>query len=506
MKNLFLTAIFYLFSNVVIGQVVIPSPAMVEHTSGFFEVQPQTRVVCASTSDYYLQLLKSEVLNQSKVSIVSNSKYADVLFIQDKTIANEAYKMDVTSKRIEIRASSKGGFLYAVQTLRQWKEEKAGKTVFVCGSVQDSPRNKLRSFLLDSGRQYHKVSTIKKYLDMMAILKMNYFHWHLTEGLGWRIEIKKYPLLAKKGGFVADGTEQQGYYTQQEIKELVKYASDRNITIIPEIDIPGHAEAALSAYPQFCCFDEPVVIPKTGFTSTIFCAGKERTLIFIKDILDEVITLFPSEYIHLGGDEAPKGKWDKCPDCQQKIKDYHLMNSNQLQLWLSSELASYLKGKGKKVIFWEDVIHDDEYRLPDNVIIHWWNWRGHGDQSLKKALSKGYNVICGTNNYTYLNFPLKPWKGYAADRTSDIKDVYSRNPSHLKINSVQVLGMSCALWTDYGLTEDMLDQRLFPRILALAEQMWHTGDPIPFDAFYKNVETKKNWLNKLGYKFGEAFK
>ena len=220
----------------------------------------------------------------------------------------------------------------------------------------DSPRTPWRCFLLDSGRQYQKISTIKKYIDMVSLLKMNYFHWHLTEGLGWRIEIKQYPRLAQIGGSVGKGEEQQGFYTQKEIQEIIEYASERNITVVPEIDMPGHAEAALSAYPELGCFGQPVEVPQHGFTQNIFCAGKEEVLHFLKNILDEVCAIFPSPYIHLGGDEAPKGNWDKCPDCQKRIAAMNLKDSHDLQLWFSAQMADYLKSKGRKAIFWGDVV------------------------------------------------------------------------------------------------------------------------------------------------------
>ncbi|GAA6466043.1 hypothetical protein K220099C10_18890 [Bacteroides thetaiotaomicron] len=360
--------------------------------------------------------------------------------------------------------------------------------------------------MLDSGRQFQKVPTIKKYIDMASLLKMNRFHWHLTEGLGWRIEIKRYPELTRTGAFVGKGTEQQGYYSQEDIREIVKYAVDRNITIVPEIDMPGHAEAALSAYPELGCFGTPIEVPENGFTQNIFCAGKENTIAFLKNVLDEVCELFPSTYIHLGGDEALKGNWDKCPDCQQTIKKEKLKGSHDLQLWFSSQMADYLKAKGRKAIFWGDIVYEDGYPLPDNIVIQWWNWRGHKDLALKNAIRNGYPVICSTNCYMYLNFPVTPWKGYDKNRTFDLKDVYLHNPSYKTEENPLIIGMTCALWTDYGVTENMIDNRLFPRILAIAEQMWYKGELCSFDTFYNNVLQKKNWFNNQGFQFGPALK
>ena len=309
-----------------------------------------------------------------------------------------------------------------------------------------------------------------------------------------------------KGAYAAVGEEQQGFYSQEEIKALVDYAAARNITIVPEIDMPGHAEAALHSYPELGCFNRPVEIPKLGFTPNIFCAGKEHTLQFLKNVLDEICTLFPSPYIHLGGDEAPKDNWNKCPDCQKRITDLGLKNSHDLQLWFSAQMAEHLKSKGKKAIFWGDVVYNDGYPLPDNIVIQWWNYRGHKDLALRNALRHHYPVICSTNYYTYLNFPLTPWKGYEQARTFDLKDVYMDNPSYKATQESNPLiqGMGGALWTDDGVKEYMIDRRLFPRILALAEQMWHNGPLTDFDTFYQRILHKKEWFENRGYGFGPA--
>ena len=407
----------------------------------------------------------------------------EVEFVEDRSIPVDGYSIEVTKRRIKMRYSTEGGRKYAVQTLNSLQVDtvrRNGKSVreTPCCIVNDFPRCQWRGLLLDSGRQYQSLETIKSKLDLLFSLRMNVFHWHLTEGLGWRLEIRKYPELTKTGAYVGKGPEQQGFYTQEDVREIVLYAAERNITVIPEIDIPGHAEAALNAYPEYGCFGELAKIPETGFTECIFCAGKDSTLNFLKDVLDEVCELFPSDYIHLGGDEAPKGNWDKCPDCNRRIAENGLKDSHELQLWLSAQMASYLKSKGRKAIFWEDVINNADYPLPDNVVIQWWNYRGNKDRNFRKALKSGYPVICSPNYYTYLNFPETLWRGYGRDRTFSFEDAYLRNPadSALSEGNPLTLGMECALWTDYGLTEDMLDSRLFPRIYALAELMWRGKD------------------------------
>lgn len=507
MKYLIALFCLCLFSGPSCGQSFIPTPKKLQLSQGTFHIKDKHPAVSATDKTAaYLTILQNDVLGAESLRLTNHKSKAAISFINDASLPAESYKLRITPKRIEIHASDKGGFVYAVQTLRQWVNKENSYPSFPCADIEDGPRLKWRCFMLDSGRQFQRVSTIKKYIDMASILKMNRFHWHLTEGLGWRIEIKRYPQLTRIGAFVGKGDEQQGFYSQEEIREIVKYATERNVTIVPEIDMPGHAEAALSAYPELGCFGTPVEIPEIGFTQNIFCAGKESTISFLKNVLDEVCELFPSAYIHLGGDEAPKGNWNQCPDCQRIIKEKDLKDSHDLQLWFSSEMAAYLKTKGRKAIFWGDVVYEDGYPLPDNVAIQWWNWRGHKDLAVRNAVRNGHSVICSTNYYTYLNFPVTPWKGYDKGRTFDLRDVYLHNPSYQPEEKPYILGMSCALWTDYGVTEKMIDRRLFPRILALAEQMWHKGELHGFNTFYDNILEKKSWFEQHGFSFGPALK
>lgn len=486
------------------AQIVFPSPEKCIPEKGIYQLSYDVRYWSDQPEADWMIYFKEILSGETGCNFRKAEKgKTDFRFIQNVQLPPEAYTLRIDRNGIRITASGETGFFYAIQTLRQWMEKNPnGKISWQYVQIEDQPRYRWRSFMLDSGRQYQKPATIKKYIDMAAILKMNYFHWHLTEGLGWRIEIKKYPRLTGTGGFVGKGPEQKGFYTQEEIREIVRYAAERYITVIPEIDMPGHAEAALAAYPEMGCFGEIPEIPEQGFTQNIFCVSKPGTLDFLKDILDEVCDLFPSPYIHLGGDEAPKGNWDKCPDCQRKIRLEGLKSSHDLQAWFSHEMAMYLKQKDRKAIFWDDIMDGSSYPLPDNVVVHWWNWRARQERPFREAIERGYEVVCGTNYYTYLNFPLTPWKGYQANRTFDMQDIYEKNPSRNRDQQPGVLGMSCALWTDYGLTENLLDQRLFPRIFALAEQMWHCGEYLPFQTFYEQVRQKQNWFEQLGYKFG----
>lgn len=496
-------------SSVFWGQGVLPTPQQMEaEAPGLYcQLQHFETVYLETGNSVVREMLYNEIFRDISLEEAVSPETASIALVRDEGIVPEGYTLEVQSGKIRIGAADDSGFLYAVQTLRQLLQEgAAAERRLPCVRIKDAPKVAYRSLLLDSGRQYQRVETLKKYIDLLCMLKMNYLHWHLTEGLGWRVQIRRYPLLTNIGAFVGTGKEQQGFYTQEEIAGLVRYAKDRGVTIVPEIDIPGHASAALSAYPSLGCFQEPIVIPQRGFTPQIFCAGKQSTLVFLKGVLDEVCRMFPSEYIHIGGDEAPKGNWNRCPDCQRRIHDLQLQDAHQLQLWLTAEMARHLKKKGRKAVCWGDVVYHDGYELPDNIVVQWWNWRGHKDRAVQAARQRRLPVICSPNYYTYLNFHLSPWRGYGENRTFDLYDAYQSNPATKELGRPDVLGMCAALWTDDELVEEMLDERLFPRILALSEQMWHRGEPLSFRNFYQQVQDKETWFLQKGYRYGPALR
>mgnify|MGYP001482833843 CR=1 FL=1 len=497
---------------------IIPTPMEIRTDSGYFEITNKTAVITTAVgveaTDYLIQRIKKVAgLNLAELSGGPDSKIEFVIDTSFGSMGKESYSLLISERAITIRAADRPGFLYAVQTMIQLlPPELVGETKqdnislkLPCVYIKDTPKYKWRSFMLDSGRQFQTKEFIKRYLDYLAMLKMNVFHWHLTEGQGWRIEIKKYPKLTEIGSRVADGGEQQGYYSQEDIREIVEYAKKLCITVAPEIDVPGHSEAALIAYPELTCFGKK---PETvmEYSPILFCGGRESTYKFLQDILDEVCDLFPGEYIHLGGDEAPKDVWDLCSVCQSKILDEGLRNSHELQIYFSSRLADYLKGKGRKVILWGDVVEHGGPLLPDNVIIYWWNYRKKHDAAYRAAVEMGYPIICGTNYYTYLNFPVTPWARYQGDRTFDMRQAYESNPSDLSKPSKLVLGMGTCLWTDWYVKMYMIDQRVFPRLLVLAQQMWSTEDKIPFPEFSEGVKRFYPRLKALGIQYGPALK
>jgi len=515
MKNQLLLITFLCCSMLMNGQI-LPSPMTVNVSNGSFTLKNNCvisyKTTGAKTANYLISQLKKSTGFDFKTQTKSNKR--GILFKTASAalkLGEEGYLLEVTPRLITICASSEVGMFYGVQSLLQLfpvevfssTKQAIKKWDVTCQKIIDQPKYGFRSFMLDSGRQFQSVAFIKRYLDFMALLKMNVFHWHLTEGQGWRIEIKKYPLLASVGSKVAKGKEQNGFYTQEDIRTIVAYAKSKHITVIPEIDVPGHSEAALTAYPAYTCFNK---VPESvmAFSSHLFCAGNEKTYVFLENILDEICELFPSQYIHLGGDEAPKNDWNRCEKCQHKIVVEGLHNSHDLQLYFSKRLANYLKKKNKKVIFWGDVVYQEGTKLPDNVVVEWWNWRSHKDTALKKAIERGHQVIAGSNYYSYLNFPVTPWSRYKENRTFDLKTIYEQNPSDLEKPNALVLGMSASLWTDWHVQEHMIDRRVFPRIYALTEQMWHVGKRLTFDDFYTQVKLKYKMLKILGIDYGPA--
>jgi len=418
-------SVFYTY-----GQI-LPSPTSVVYGDGEFELKKNTKIsvdgnIGKSTSEYLIKQLTASTGFEFKSQEGQIKK--GIFFLKankDSNLGEEGYKLNISDGLIQIEALSERGMFYGAQSLLQLFPVKVFLNTVqqhvdwkvACQQIEDKPKYSYRSFMLDSGRQYQTPEFIKRYIDYLSLLKFNAFHWHLTEGQGWRIEIKKYPKLTAIGSQVANGKEQHGFYTQEEIKDIVKYAATRHVTIIPEIDVPGHSEAALTAYPEYTCFKKA---PESvmAFSSHIFCGGNEKTYTFLQDVLDEVCELFPSKYIHLGGDEAPKKDWNVCLACQGKIKEESLKNSHDLQLYFSNRLAKYLNTKGRTTIFWGDVVHNDwggtdeiheeGVSLPEDVIFDWWNYRRHKDLTMKKAIKKGHRVIANTNYYTYLNFPTTP--------------------------------------------------------------------------------------------------
>lgn len=388
--------------------------------------------------------------------------------INDCVLHPEGYRLTITPQGALVQAATERGIFYGKQTLRQLVF--AHKTKMPCYYISDEPAYSHRGFMLDCARHFFPVADIKKMIDAAALFKLNLFHWHLTEDQGWRIEIDQYPELVTIGsvreytrfGKVLEPGVYSGHYTKDEIREIIAYCKERGIDVVPEFEIPGHASAILAAYPEFSCSGEPVKV-KTGggIFPDILCAGKEAVYTFIERVLDEYIELFPYDKIHLGGDEAPKGNWRACPDCQAKMQAEGLQSENALQVYMMNRVAQYLAGKGKTAVVWNDAIKDTA--VDSSVAIQYWM----GDKAATVAhVQQGGDVILSDFSSYYLDYsygqtPLK--KTYAYDPAAQVFAIEGAG---------RILGVEAPLWAEYIPDLTQLAHMGFPRLAAMAETGW----------------------------------
>ena len=380
-------------------------------------------------------------------------------------------------------------------------------------SVDDRPRFKYRGLHLDVSRHFFDVTYVKKYIDFIALHKMNYFHWHLTDDQGWRIEIKKYPRLTAVGGY-RDGTiidrfpgkgndsiRYGGFYTQEEIKEVVAYAASRYITVIPEIEMPGHALAALTSYPYLGCTGGPYKVQQTwGIFKEVFCAGNDSVFTFIENVLDEVMPLFPAAYVHIGGDECPKTSWKICPKCQKRIADNHLKDEHELQSYFIQRIEKYINSKGKKIIGWDEIL---EGGLAPNAIVM--SWRG--EKGGIEAARQQHDVIMTPGTHLYLDHSQN--KKGNEDSVSiggylPIEKVYSYEPQSSELNELQkqhVLGAQGNVWTEYMGSASKVEYMIFPRLAALSELLWSPAASRNWNDFKTRLpsQIKRYELWKVNY-------
>lgn len=470
---------------------------------------------------------------------VNTGKLKGLYFIKDASIAPEGYNISIGKRAGVVRASDFNGFLYALQTLRQmlplsiygdtpdlkacWK--------IPCCQIADAPRFGYRGVMLDCCRHFFSLDEVKKVLDVMAIFKLNRLHWHLSDDQGWRIEIDKYPRLTEVGAFrngtmvggdwnSNDGIRYGGYYTKDQIRDIIAYAAARGITIVPEIDLPGHMQAALAAYPELGCKDskpQPYEVwMRWGISKQVLNVGNEKTMQFLEDVLSEVADLFPSEYIHIGGDECPRDEWEKDPDCQAKVKELGLVDKDgvsataRLQNYVTARMQKHLESKGKKIIGWDEILEGD---LGKGATVM--SWRGTSGGI--KASSMGYDVIMAPTTYCYIDYVQSPdlrkepfsithqWtKGDVAEGAITLERIYGYDPlAEIPAEAQKhILGVQCNLWTEYIATTEHLEYMLFPRVLALSEIQWSDPSVKDLDRFKKTLaEHELPLLDKLGVNY-----
>jgi hexosaminidase len=472
---------------------LIPKPHQMELGKGNFTINELTTLYCDSGFEIASHFLKEYLQNGAGLLLDSAKKeVASIQILKDSAQPKEGYILDISEKHIVIKASDAGGAFYGIQTLRQLLPaslegiNSMENQTFVLPqfTISDAPKFQYRGMHLDVGRHFFPKEFIKKYIASMALLKMNYFHWHLTEDQGWRIEILQYPNLTKHGAYREetlighynnspqqfDGKRYGGFYTQDDIKEIVVFAQKHNVTIIPEIEMPGHAQAAISAYPELGCTGKQIsVATKWGVFENIYCPN-EKTFTFLKNVVSEVIELFPGEYIHIGGDEAPKIQWEKCNHCQKLIKDLNLIDEHGLQSYFIKEMEAFLNSKGKKIIGWDEILEGG--LAPNATVMSWRGMQGGID-----AAKAHHNVIMTPTSHSYFDYYQSENKGepLAIGGFLPLKKVYSLNPVPEELGQEEakyVLGAQGNLWTEYMPTSEQVEYMAFPRMLAMSEVVW----------------------------------
>ncbi|WP_115462673.1 beta-N-acetylhexosaminidase [Winogradskyella aurantiaca] len=484
-------------------QGIIPQPDQVTLEEGHFSLA--SKVGVAYTEDF--KTSGQFLLSYLQVAGIEVELGDDVVFVKNDALAEESYALEIGPNHIRIEASSDQGAFYAVQSLRQIlppnyeARSKELKTYELpCLRIEDAPQFEYRGMHLDVGRHMFPVAFIKKYIDALAMLKMNTFHWHLTEDQGWRVEIKQYPKLQEVAAFRKetlvghysdqphqfDGMGYGGYYSQEEIKEVVAYAKERFVTIIPEIEMPGHSQAVIAAYPELGCTGEEVeVATKWGVFEDIYCP-KEATFTFLENVLDEVMDLFPSTYIHIGGDEAPKAQWKACKECQDLMKNEGLKDEHELQNYFITRIEKFLNSKGRQIIGWDEIL---EGGLAPNATVM--SWRG--TSVAIAAARQQHQVVMTPTSHCYFDYyqSENEEEPLAIGGFLPLEKVYNFNPIPEELTPEEaqyVWGAQGNIWTEYMPTTQQVEYMAFPRILAMSEVVWTNPERKDYNDFLGRVE------------------
>ncbi|RBA28468.1 glycoside hydrolase family 20 protein [Flavobacterium tibetense] len=501
---------------------VIPKPVKTSAINNKFSLNPKTVIVANNTNSFEVKFLKESIKQQTGLELtIKNahrigSRIHLILEPESQFPNKEAYQLNILGDRIAIYASTNQGLFYGIQTLLQLIPFTTNATEIKLDNLMmdDIPKFQWRGMHLDVSRHFFPKDFIKKYIDYLAMYKMNTFHWHLTDDQGWRIEIKKYPKLTEVGAWrngsmtghytdqTFDDIRYGGFYTQEEIKEIVAYAKERHITVVPEIEMPGHALAALASYPEFSCTGGPFEVGKSwGVFDDVFCP-KDETFTFLENILAEVITLFPSEYIHIGGDECPKVRWKSCPHCQKTIKDEKLKDEHELQSYFIQRIEKFVNSKGRKIIGWDEIL---EGGLAPNAAVM--SWRGT-EGGIAAAKQKHFVVMSPGSHCYFDHYQGEPKnEPIAFGGYTNVEKVYSFNPIPKELSAEEskyILGAQANVWTEYINTPEHVEYMVFPRIAALSEVLWGTSNPNNYKEFEKRLISHFEIYDKKGINYSRA--
>ncbi|MEH6304028.1 beta-N-acetylhexosaminidase [Olivibacter sp. CPCC 100613] len=507
------------------SQQIIPQPLEVVTKTGFFSFNTPVAVYAdealTNEVDYLSTLWQSDfgvIVNRSTTSISTGILLKSDQALQAE-LGEEGYKLSVHQQGVEIKAATPTGIFYGIQSLRQLMKKSAHWQVQF-QEIKDQPRFSWRSYMLDEGRYFKGKEVVKKILDEMALLKMNVFHWHLTEDQGWRLAIDNYPALTSIGGKrdstqvgsweskVYDGKVHQGYYSKEDVKEIIAYAASRHIQVVPEIEMPGHSSAAIAAYPWLGVTKKPISVPTSfGVKYDIFDVTDPKVISFLQEVLNEVIELFPSKVIHIGGDEVKYDQWLKSEKVQAYMRAHKLSSPADLQIAFTNAISNYIAGKNRQMMGWNDImgakLHDYNQQtapvtgtLSKSTIVQFWK----GELAMvKDAVSKGYHVVNSYHLYTYLDYDYK---------TIPLKKAYDFDPIPEGLDRryhKQILGLGAQMWGEWIPSVQAMNQQTFPRIAAYAEVGWTSKANKDFDRFEKGLTNLYHRWDKKGIEYHKIF-
>lgn len=539
MRKLFL-ALFLIVSKLIFSQIglpvipLIPQPNYVALTGDSFDLSNRT-IIVAGAGIFESEYLKKSLYDNYGIIVQIDVHYPpfknfisflNILVNDPSQYDQESYEIKITTKGIAIKSYGSAGAFYAVQTLMQMLPvSKSDHLKIPCVQIFDAPRYKYRGMHLDCCRHFFTKDEVKKYIDYLAMYKMNTFHWHLTDDQGWRIEIKKYPLLTQIGSqrketiigkpvdskgkplkdIRYDGKPYGGYYTQEDIKEVVAYAEKRHITIVPEIEMPGHALAALASYPRFSCTGGPFeTYTSWGVADDVYCAGNDSTFLFLEDVLTEVMDLFPGKYIHIGGDECPKVRWAKCPKCQKRIKDEHLKNEEELQSYFITRIEKFINEKGRRVIGWDEILEGG--LAPNATVMSWRGVKG----GIEAAKMNHFVIMtpgrpCYFDHYQSKDRANEPM---AIGGYNPVDSVYSYEPTPSSLSDREkqfILGAQGNVWTEYITNFKQVEYMAIPRMSALSEVLWSKPENRNVEKFKARLKLHALLLDRMNVNYAKHF-
>lgn len=510
---------------------IVPKPLEMKLNQGAFRFTKDTKLVAANDQTQVFEVLQNKFVSAAgwNLGVVNTAPSSNFVQLStDVSLPEEAYNLKVTENQVIIYASGHNGFLYGLETIRQLLPVAIESKNVVSNmnwdipnvEIKDSPRFKWRGFMLDVSRHFFDKDYVMETIDQLALLKMNTLHLHLVDDQGWRIEIKKYPKLTEVGGFRVDQEDKPwnarptpelgkettygGFYTQEDIKEIVAYAESRGITVVPEIEMPAHVMSAIAAYPELSCFQKPIMVPSGGVwpITDIYCPGKETTFEFLENVLLEVMELFPSRYIHVGGDEATKTNWEKCPDCKKRIQEEGLETVEELQSYFIRRMERFLSSKGRTLLGWDEILEGG--LAPGATVMSW-----RGVKGGLEASEAGHDVVMTPNSHCYFDY-------YQGDQDAEplawggnlpLSKVYQFDPVVEGMSEEQakhVLGGQANLWTEYVPTKAQAEYMTYPRLAALAEAVWSSKDNRNWDDFSNRVSSLFQRYGIMGVNYAKS--